>query len=589
MDWKLKEQAPQSFIHQFPEFSPLVLNLLWERAIRTSHAIDEFFNPDYGADIHNPLLLSGMGQATVRIVDAIIKKQKIGIFSDYDVDGVSGGAMFSSLLKKVGAQYKIYIPDRARDGYGMNVKGVRELGLWGAQLIVVIDSGVTDFNEIDCARELGMDVIVVDHHQPLDRLPKAHTILNPHVAGDTYPFKDLVATGIVFKLVCALVPLLREKGFYFQEGYEKWFLDLVALATIADMAPLVGENRLLTKYGLGVLAKTSRVGLRSLMEVAGVRPVIAEPTWESQLAQADSGRRTRKHPSTNLNSQTISFLLVNRINAASRMDHASISYELMMTDSKEEAMRLAKILDDRGRDRVELVRRIMEQFEQTYLSNEDPIIFAGSREWPIGVLGIVANTIVEKYHKPAFIYESRDDESLGSIRSEKGKNMVELLMMCKDYLVEYGGHPQSAGFRFKTGTEQSLKRCLIQNAPKLKEEVPFLEIDLVLSLSDVNMELFNILQTFEPFGVANPTPRFLFKHVKIIEKKLIGKDKRHTKLTIADDKIFGRFVHALAFNKLFPEHLRVGEYVDVVAEIMSDEYRGMLTLSLKIIDIKPCI
>ncbi|RJQ14620.1 hypothetical protein C4553_00925 [Candidatus Parcubacteria bacterium] len=590
MKWRLKEQAPREFIHQFPEFGRLVLDLLWQREIRTQEEIDAFFNPDYSKDLNDPFLMSGMKDAVERLIGSIKNKEHVAIFGDYDVDGISGSVILATIFKKVGLSHEVYIPDRAREGYGMNIPAVEGLCKKGAGLIIVVDSGITDFEEVELANSCGSDVLIIDHHQPLERIPEAFAILNPNLKKDVYPFKHLVATGVTFKFIQALVPVLRKEGFDFGQGFEKWFLDLVALATVADMAPLIGENRILCKYGLGVLAKTSRVGIRELMNIAGVKPqTIAEPSWGEELVfESGNGneRRVRKHPITNINSQTISFSLVNRINAASRMAHAKVGFDLLMSESKEEAKDLAMQLEQKAKERVQLVRKIVEEFNLRNDVSQGPIIFAGSKDWPIGVLGIVANQLLEKHHKPTFIFEARDKESLGSIRSNKDLNIVNLLEKCGNFMTDYGGHPQSAGFRFKTENSEDLKQCLLDNIGSVVNQEPFLEIDADLTSEEIDMGLFKKLQPFEPFGVDNPTPRFLFRNLIIKEKRLIGSDKQHSKLILsgAGHKVLS--IPALAFNKILPDHLRIDQRVDIVGEFMVDEFRGRLNLSIKIVDIK---
>jgi len=592
MDWQFKERISKSFREQFPEFNPLVLNLLWSRGIRTQPAIDEFFNPDYETDLHDPFLLSGMKEAVERTLLAAQQKEKIGIFGDYDVDGISGSVILTTIFKKLGLDFKVYIPDRSKEGYGLNIPAIEELARWGAKLIFVVDAGVTDFEEVETANKLGINVIIIDHHQPLDKLPEALVILNPHLANDFYPFKYLVAAGVAFKFAQALIPQLRQKDFAFQEGFEKWFLDLVVLATVADIAPMLGENRTLCKYGLVVLAQTPRLGLKELMNLARLKPSIREPSWQSELARNgtndNNGRRVRKHSVTNLNSQTLSFTLINRINAASRMDHADVSFKLLMTESEKEAQELASRLEEKAKERLVLVKKIIKEFEANYKDlPAQPIIFTGSAGWSIGVLGLVANQLLEKHHKPVFIYEWREDIAMGSIRAEKPYNVVAILKDCQQHLTEYGGHPQSAGFRFKTEDKEKLRQCLVANSPQPAELKRYpLEIDEEITLADVNIELFNTLQAFEPFGLENPLPRFLLRNLKILERRAVGSDKQHSKLVLTHPGNRVRSINALAFNKTLPDNLRIGEHVDIVAEIMADEFRNSINLSLKIIDIK---
>ncbi len=597
MLWQLKERAPDEFKSQFPELNPVLADLLWQRGLREQTLIDEFFNPDFETDLHDPYLMPNMDLIIGRILEAIAGKEQIAIFGDYDVDGVSGTVMLLEVLKKCGLDPYVYLPDRAKEGYGLNKKAILEFKEKGAKLLISVDCGMSDVEEADYCAELGIDLLIVDHHQPLEKLPQCIAILNPHLHQSNYPFKDLSAAGVVFKLITALVSKLRENSElkeFFPVGFEKWQLDLVALATVADSMPLKGENRTLLHYGLLVLAQTKRVGLQELMAVSGVKPILqmqAPCAAESEIATTIE-RRTKTRKETNLNPQTIAFSLAPRLNAASRMDHANLSLDLLITENPLAAKELAEKLDVKNRSRFTTVKRIIDQAFSKIELEQEPVLLIGDPDWPIGVLGIVAGKIVEDLERPVFIYQDLGPDSVGSARSVNGFNLVEAMESCKEILKEYGGHKSAAGFRFDSKNSSGLRQALIRafeaQKSSLKSEEPVLEIDLELKPEDFSNSLYENLRKMEPFGLGNPVPRFLMKGLKITDRSQVGRDSQHCKLKLSAE-LPGRlkkFFSALAFNQILPDHLKFGEFVDVVCEMMPDEYNGSLNLSLKILDIR---
>ncbi|MCH7552331.1 DHH family phosphoesterase [Patescibacteria group bacterium] len=351
--WTIKKQAPEEFGEKFPEFSNLTRNLLWQRGLKTQKKIDEFFNPDYSQDLHDPLLLKDADKAVERIFAALENKEKVMVYGDYDSDGVNGAVIMYNALETIGLDKKnlgVYLPDREKEGYGLNVEAVQRFAKEKYNLIITIDCGTTSFEAIDFASESKIDVIVLDHHRVIDHAPKAYAFVNPHQEDDEYPFKDLCGAAVAFKIVCAMYTKAN-----IEEGQEKWFLDSVALATITDVMPLLGENRTLVKYGLLVLAQTERVGLAALMEVAGVKPTFNKDSL-----------------TTNLNPWTLGFMLGPRINAAGRMDHANNAFALLNAESYEEALDLARQIDKLNRERQRLVENIVRQVEERLQAKAGP-------------------------------------------------------------------------------------------------------------------------------------------------------------------------------------------------------------------------
>ena len=579
--WIVAQQAPDEFRNAFPEFSHVAQNLLWQRGLHAQKEIDEFFNPDYEADLHAPFLMKDMQKAADRIIRAISKKEKIIIYGDYDADGVSGSTILVTTIHELaGEDYPVsaYIPDRSKEGYGVNTNAVEEFANSGVGLVVTVDCGSTNVSEVALANEKGIDVIITDHHQVLEEVPPAYAFVNAHQKDDTYPFKDLCGAGVAFKVVQALLSTARENPALGllgnpSAGWEKWMLDLVALATIADMMPLLGENRTLVHYGLYVMAHQKRLGLRELMKVAGVKPTLDEDAH-----------------STNLTPQTIGFVLAPRINSAGRIDHANTAYALLTTQDEEEAQQRAQDIEETNRARQALVVRIVREAQDAYEKNADvPVIFLGDKNWPLGVLGIVAGKLVEKYYKPAFIFQVQDGGVIaGSARTVEGFNIVEALTEAKDFLIRYGGHPQAGGFSCKIENKDKVREILNKRAEKIfagNPPVKTLVIDAKLSCEDINWDTYEELKKFEPFGMKNPEPLFLVEHMRVASIKKIGKDNAHVVFQLEGSEGFG--CKALAFSAAGREDLpEVGETIDCVCKIEIDEWNGQKNLMLHIVDFK---
>jgi single-stranded-DNA-specific exonuclease len=565
--WKINKKAPKEFFDKFPEYSKLTIQLLWSRELRNQKSIDEFFNPDYDQDLHDPFLLKDVKLAIKRINQAAAKKEKVVIFADYDADGICGGVILSEALKSVNIEPDIYIPDRNKEGYGLNFKAIEEIAKKGVKLILTIDCGITDFEEVKLANKLGMDVIIIDHHEIPKKLPPAVAIIDPKQKKDKYPFKYLAATGVAFKVLQAF---FKTKKIPIKE--EKWLLDLVAIATVTDSMLLLGENRTLVRYGLIVLSQTKRVGLRELMKIARVKPVFNPQTLE-----------------TNLNTHTLGFILGPRLNAASRIDHGTTAYKLLTAISEEDAREVSLKLEQKNQERQRTTERILRE-ARTRVLNYSPkrkIIFEGDETWLAGIVGLIAQKLTNEFGLPCFIYQKTKDYSIGSVRGVPGFNVVMALTKCKKFLIEFGGHYGAAGFRILNKNLIDFHRAIEKYGSKelrTEEITPYLHIDADIDINDLNWVTFEQLEKMAPFGEGNPAPLFLLKEAKITEMKSVGSNSCHLKISLEKGT---KKLKAIGFGLAnFCDKIKLGEEVDIVFEMIANEWNGTRELQLKIVDLK---
>ncbi len=591
MEWQIKSRAPKKYLGEFSQFPSLIAQLLYNRGLKTKKQIEEFFNPDYRKDIYNPYLLKDMKKAVKRIVGAIKKREKITVYGDFDADGVCSTAILMSVLKICGADnLDRYIPDRDTEGHGLNNEAVEEITKKGTKLIITVDCGSTDFDEVALANKLGVDVIITDHHQVLNKVPRAVALVNPHKKDDKYPFKYLSGAGVAYKLACALV-LSKEINVGERKGnyVRKNLLELVALATVSDVMPIIGENRTLVKYGLAALAQTSRPGLKKLMEVSQVSPQVIGP--------AAIGRA----PLTNLNCHTIGFVLGPRLNAASRMDHANTAFELLVEENEEAVDKLANQLNRLNTTRQNLVGRIVAEVDNRFLekssrSKKTKIIFEKSQDWPVGIIGLVSGKITDKYHRPSFICQEKNNMIFGSCRSIPHFDLMSALKKCADLFDDFGGHKEAAGFQLKKSNLLKLRLSLEKIADKeIKDEelTPILEIDAELSLKDINMADFNNIQMFAPFGPGNKEPKFLAKNLEVVNLRTVGNGAKHLKMELMmfnDESTNGKTFKAIGFGLAnWQDKIKEGDLIDAVFNLILDEWNGYKDLQMKIIDLKPVV
>ena len=583
--WKVLAPAPENFKNQFPQYSGTVLNLLFHRLFSGSQdypqsqkEIDEFFNPDYRDGLHDPFLFRQMEKVVGRILEAKARKEKTAIFGDYDVDGITSCTVLYNTLRQLGIRPIVYIPDRRQEGYSMNVAAVKYLKAKKVKLIITVDCGIRDREEIQKAQKWGIDVIVTDHHLSGENLPPAYAIINPHVKNETYPCTELAGVGVSYKLAAALIQSQPKK---FPPGFDKWLLDLVALGTVADLVPLVGENRTLVKYGLIVLGKTQRAGIRSIFELARI-PL-------SNKIVPDTSQ--------------ISFQIAPRLNAAGRMDHANASFELLKTSDPKEALKIAQELEKKNGERQRLTDKIVREIESR-IDLKKRVIFAGDLDWPVGVAGLAAGKICERYARPVFIYNISKGKCRGSIRSISKFKVVQVLEQCKDLLTDYGGHDFAGGFTFPAKNEKKLRLRLNKIANKLlkPEDLAWeTRIDERLELAKINWDLFTDLKKMEPFGVGNPTPLFLAEQVELTSCQTVGNGQKHLKMWFRNGNTS---VESIAFGKgekyctlvnksplergaeATPRRGVSPVLLDIVFEITSDEWNGQKKLQLIVRDLR---
>ncbi|MDO8183560.1 MAG: single-stranded-DNA-specific exonuclease RecJ [bacterium] len=485
--------------------------------------------PSYERDVHDPFLLRDMDKAVARILAAINHKEKILIFGDYDADGVPATALLATVLQWIGhTNFSIYIPDRHNEAFGLSSDAIKKFSDEKVNLLITVDCGITDVEEVKLANDLGLEVMITDHHlvpteaSGMQSLPPALAVVNPKRLDCNYPNKNLCGTGVAFKLAQALLKQGEFKNV--NEGREKWLLDLVAIATVADMVALTGENRALTYFGLTVLQKTKRLGLLALCKQLKLNPRF--------ITEDDIG-----------------FSLAPRINSASRMSHASEAYELLMSEDEATANTIAATLEGRNGERKSLVEEILKQAEKLIGDDQNNIVVVGRADFSLGVLGLAASRLVEKYHKPVFVWGVNGvGEVKGSCRSDGSINMVELMRACgDDFFTNLGGHVMAGGFSLPLGKEGELseklnKAFIAADKKEVEREIIY---DGELSLDEVTNDTYNFIRQFGPFGVDNEKPLFLFKDLVVSEVKMFGNGGLHLELKFKNT--VGKSIPAIGF------------------------------------------
>lgn len=547
-------------------FPDPIAQILFNRGIKAKKDQERFLEPRYERDLIDPFLMRGMKEAVARIKKALAAHEKIGIFGDYDVDGVCGSIILYEFLERFGATpfFETYLPDRQQDGYGLNMHGLSYFKKQGVTLVITVDCGITDHKEIAWAGEQGMDVIVTDHHEVSQGLPPAKVVLNPKQKNDTYPFSKLAGTGVAFKLAQALRKEMNHERL--SESWEKWLLDLVAFATVADQMDLVSENRVLVKYGLLVFAKTRRVGLRELIRAARI----------------DQDRIT---------TQDLLYQLAPRVNAASRIDHALKAFKLLVSKDVKEARALAEEIDRSNKKRQALVAKALKEVDEQIQRNfpaikKDSFILEGSKNWPAGVCGLVANKILDRYGYPTFIYSEGDKMVKGSARSYPPFSVVAVMKGASSSLLDWGGHHQAGGFSLLPSKLALFKRSIRRETAKLKGKkiTPSLTIDLALKPEDITLDLWDRLQKLEPFGKGNPEPLFLLEGVTVQTARKVGAAQDHFKLALTKN---GRFFNAIYFRGVADNLLlKEGDTADIVFHLKRSTWGVSTQPELHVIDLK---
>jgi len=546
----------------FPDLEEITEKILNTRGIFTEQQRQTFFFPNYERDLKDPFWLGDMEKAVERVRQAMEKDEKVCIFGDYDADGVTASVLLKNVLDQLNVNSFYYIPDRNKEGYGLNLEALDYIKKQGAKLIITVDSGISSEKEVAKTQELGMEVIITDHHHPPKELPKALAVINPKKKGDKYPFKDLAGVGVAFKLAQALY----QKFPHLNKDQLKWLLDLVALGTIADCVPLIGENRVLVKYGLIVLAKTKRVGLKQLFSVGKLAINSDCPP----------------------NSQQIAFQVAPRINAAGRMDHANTACGLLSCSEKEEAEArvLALEVEEQNQRRQKVTKQIIQEIEERLAKNlTGDLIWESSMYWEMGVLGLVAGKVAERYNRPTFILQEKEGLIKGSGRSAGGFNLIEALEKNAELLEKYGGHSQAAGLVIKKENEaiflEKFKTLIDQE--KIADWSKKAIVDAKIYPEEINDKLLAELAFLEPFGEGNKKPLFLMEKVEILEVKLLGKEQKHLKIWLKKPR---GFLEAIGFDmKDKLEETKAGR-INVLFHLEEDSWNGRKKIQLRLVDLE---
>lgn len=544
----------------------IVRTILMQRGVRDED-MHAFLNPDYSEHTHDTMLMPDMDRAVERILEAIRARERIAIYADFDCDGIPGAALLSDLFQKIGYDaVEVYIPHRDREGYGFHIPAIDTLISHGVKLIITVDVGTVAVEGCAHAQSRGVDVIVTDHHEIIGNLPPAYAVVNPK--RNPYPYPHLCGTGVAFKLACAILAQLRGSVV---EGWEKWLLDLVAIATVADMVPMTGENRVLAYWGLRVLRKTPRPGIVSLCKQIRL--------LQSELTEDDIG-----------------FSLAPRINAASRMDDPELAFRLLTTRDVEEAGKLASKLESLNASRKGIVSSIVKQARarvaQRY-DDSDQITVIGDTAWKPSLLGLVANSLVQDRGGVVCVWGRDANGNLkGSCRSDGSLSIVDLFAAARDTFIECGGHAGSGGFSVSHEQVHTLQEALSAKAVSLnglnlanthKSVAP----DIQLPLSAARWPVFAELSRMAPFGIEHKKPIVHIRGVRVDSVKVFGKERNHVELALSCAET-GAKARAFEFFKTatdFSRQVSPGMVADIHATIERDPYRGATAVALRIRDV----
>jgi single-stranded-DNA-specific exonuclease len=561
-------------------------NLLLEnRGIKTAETKEKFLNPNFDRDMHDPYLMKDMEKAVVRIFEAMKAMEKIVIYGDYDCDGIPGSVILSDLFKKVGYEnLSVYIPHRHDEGYGLHKEAIESFRNDGVNLIITVDLGTVNFEEVALAESFGINVIVTDHHLIQSSIPRAYAVINPKRIDGVYPEKMLCGAGVAFKLVQAFI---KKYGEYYKIniGWEKWLLDLAGLSTLSDMVPLTGENRTIAYFGMKVLRKNCRPGFSKLFNKLNI---------DTRYLVEDD----------------ITFMVTPRLNAASRMDSPMRAFELLAATDDATAGALADHLTKINDERKSLVAQMMKEVKNILEKREEKsVIVIGNPKWRIGILGLVASKISEEHKKPAFVWGSNDlkgsdpwpEKGVGPLRVLKGScrsdgivNLVRLMsLLPENTLLEFGGHELAGGFAVTHEQVHFLEEHLcvayksIQGSdPKKNEGDGPRGVDKKMLLEEVTIENYEQIEKLAPFGLGNPKPSFLFENIEIENIKQFGKANDHLEIIFKDKN--SRQIKAIQFFKThssFGGSLKKGDRINLVANFERSMFRNRAELRLRIIDI----
>ncbi|MBI9048207.1 MAG: single-stranded-DNA-specific exonuclease RecJ [Anaerolineaceae bacterium] len=553
--WQIANPIPASVSEELSAYSPVLRQLLFNRNIFTADEATKFINPDFPSP--DPFQLIDMDKAVERILTAIREQQKIAVYGDYDADGVTATVLLTEALLEIGAQAMPYIPNRFDEGYGLNIEALDMLAKKGIELVITVDCGIRSIHEAEHAKKINLDMIITDHHDPGDTLPPAYANICPKRIADPYPEKMLSGVGIAYKLTEALV---QQTGLYVEVS--QW-LDLVALGTVADIVPLTGENRKFVALGVQEIHKGKRIGLRALCGAAGL-----------QNLQAISAR-------------DIGFMIAPRINAAGRLESASLAMDLLLCDEVDRAAELAQHLDDLNRQRQSLTRQIQETAETLAVEEQNEhFMFAVSETFNMGIVGLAASRLVDTHYRPAVVGAIGEEFTRASCRSIPELHITWVLDQVADLLVQHGGHAMAAGFTVRNDQVSELYQKMSQIiSDELREQTlkPLLSADMEIQLSELHPSILDDIAKLEPCGQQNPPVYFVSRNLIVRNYRIIGRDRSHLKLTVSDGKIT---YDVIAFGK--GEWAQsMPEKIDLLYAFERNSYNGRTSLQLQARDIKP--
>lgn len=533
------------------------LRLLANRGLITPDEIEDYLFSSKEKFL-NPFLMKGMKEAVARIQKAKETGEKVLVHGDYDADGVTGAAIVSLTLERLGIPFETFLPERDKDGYGVSLEAVQKAGREGFSLLITVDCGITAAGQIKEAREIGIETLVLDHHQiPLSGLPPAFAILNPLQDGCAYPFKELSAGGLAFKLAQALLS---------SESFE--YLDLATLSTVADMAPIRGENRIIVREGLRQLSQRKRAGIKALSQSANVR-------------------------AREIKTSHVGFIFGPRINASGRMSTARTAFRLLLTTNQKEAESLAQILEQENRQRQQTEKKVLEeaaeQVERTVNFAKDRVLVVAQQGWHAGVIGIVAARLVEKYHRPSLVIALKEKEGKGSGRSIRSIHLVKALESASEFLLEFGGHEQAAGFSVEENQIPLLRKKLNEHCKGIYPAETFLksiDVDLEIKFTDLTPQFLKEIQLLEPYGIGNQKPVFLTRalQIKTVQTKKT-KSYTRTQVWMTD----GNYTYEVTASQRSGVRFdfKPGEQIDLVYSIDQKSWEGQTTTVLEAKDVKP--
>lgn len=539
-----------------PGVNPLVTRLLYNRGISEPSQIETFLNADSRLE-SDPFLLPDIHQAVSRTYQALLTGEEIAIYGDFDADGITATALLVQGLSALGGKVIPYIPHRYHEGYGLQVAALEKLRKHGISLIITVDTGITAIAEIQKARKMGIDIIVTDHHLPLASLPPALAVVDPKRSDSNCQFTELAGVGVAFKFLQAL---LKGSG---REELVNSLLDLVALGTVTDMVPLRGDNRYWVKRGLELLNNTERLGLQEMMRSANLKP-------------------------GNLDTESISWILGPRLNAAGRLDDAATSYKLLLTQDPKEAASLVSDLEEKNAKRQRLTSELLQRVRDKIIAAgaDSPLLMIGDEDYPPGVMGLVAGKLSEEFYRPVILFRFGSETCRGSGRSIPEFDLMAALAGCRDLLSNFGGHTKAAGFTVPTNNLPQLEKQLFTTAKAQLSGLdlrPHIDIDAEVTLSDLTGETFKQIQQLAPFGSGNPLPAFVSRHVEIVELHQIGSRNEHLGLKLKQEGIVWDAI-GFRFGSRVQE---TTAFLDIAYNLTIDRWNGAEKLRLKLLDFAP--